>query len=83
MKKSDVRFDELREFLKELGFREIPEDQPRVRFDHPSGSVLLFRPYKGKEKVSARDMLVTGIQLVDQGLVHSSDFERFQQKAPA
>jgi hypothetical protein len=83
MKKADITFDELREFLKDLGFREIPDDKPRMRFDHPSGSVLLYRPYRANERVNARDILATGIQLVEQGLVNSSDFERFQQKTPA
>jgi hypothetical protein len=83
MKRSDVTFDELRSFITELGFCEIKEDEPRMRFDHPSGSVLLYRVYKPKEKVSARDILATGRQLVDQGLIDSSAFDQFQQKTPA
>lgn len=83
MKKSDITFDELREFLTELGFREIPEDKPRVRFDHPSGPVLLFRLYKGKEKVNARDVWAMRLQLDQQGVIDAPDFDRRLHKTPA
>jgi hypothetical protein len=82
MKHTDVTFDELRGFLLELGFRETPE-KTRLRFEHPSGSILLFRLYNAKEKVSARDLLLVGEQLVDQGLIEPSVFDRFLQKTPA
>jgi hypothetical protein len=66
MKNSDVTFAELREFLLDLGFRETTE-KTRLRFEHPCGSILLFRLYKGREKVSLPDMLVLRVQLEDRG----------------
>lgn len=83
MKKSDISFDEFREFLKVLGFREISEDKPRLRFDHPAGPVLLFRLYKATEKVNARDIVVVRRQLEDQGVIAATDFDRLLQKTPA
>jgi hypothetical protein len=83
VKKSDVTCDELRDFLLGLGFREIP-DKAGLRFEHPSGSILLYRLYKPTEKINARDIHATGGQLIDHGLVDPSEFARFeQQKTPA
>lgn len=82
MKLSDITFHELSEFLFELGFHEVP-DEVGHRFQHPAGTVLLFRPYKGKEKVAARDIQVLRPQLVYDGLIEPTNFDRFLQKATA
>ena len=82
MKLTDVTFDELRDVLAEIGFRETQE-KTRKRFEHPLGPVLLYRLYKDKEKISARDMLVTRGQLDDQGLIDAAEFDRRTQKTPA
>jgi hypothetical protein len=83
MRKQGIVFDELREFLLELGFCETAE-KTRLRFTHPAvGTVLLFRPHAPKELVSDRDMLVVRRQLVDNGLIESSAFDQFLQKASA
>ena len=83
MKRSDVTFHEFREFLLELGFREIPQEKPRFKLEHPSGSILLFRLYKDREKVTARDVLIVRRQLEEQGVIESSAFDRLLQKTPA
>jgi hypothetical protein len=83
MRKQGIIFDELRELLLELGFCEQSE-KTRLRFTHPTaGTVLRFRSHAPKEIVSARDMLVVRRQLVDNGLIESSAFDQFLQKAPA
>lgn len=83
MQDADITFDELREFLLELGFNETLETT-RLRFAHPAvGTILPFRLYDRKENVSARDMIVVRRQLVDNGLIESSAFDRFLQRASA
>jgi len=83
MRTTDIPFDELRELLLALGFAETPE-KTRLRFANPTdGTILLFRKYDAKENVSARDMLVVRRQLVDNGLIEESAFDRFLQKATA
>jgi hypothetical protein len=82
VKTTDVTFDEFRQFLLELGFRETPE-KTRLRFEHPSGPILLFRLYKNREKVLARDMWATRHQLDQQGVIEATDFDRLLQKTPA
>ncbi len=83
MEKTDITFDELRDLLLELGFSGTLE-KTRWRFEHSAiGTVLLFRRYGKKERVSARDMLVVRRQLVDNGFLNESAFDRFLQKASA
>jgi hypothetical protein len=83
MKTSDVSFDELRELLLELGFREIPQTKPRFKFEHPVGGTFLFPRYKPGEKVSLGDMLVVRGQLDYNGLIDASAFDRSLHKTPA
>lgn len=83
MKKSGITFAELRELLLDLGFGEVKE-KTRIRFTFPTlGTVLLFRPHRAKENVLARDMIVVRRQLVDNGLIKESEFDRFLHKASA
>ena len=83
MRRNGITFDELREFLLALGCSTVEEKQ-RTTVAHPIvGTFLFLRPYRSKETVSARDMLVVRRQLVDNGLIESSAFEQFLQKASA
>jgi hypothetical protein len=83
MTKSDITFEELREFLLELGCSEAKDSQ-RIAFAHPAlGTFLLLRHYGRKEHVNARDLVVVRRQLVDNGLIEESAFDRFLQKASA
>ena len=83
MKKSGITFAELRDLLLELGYSETPE-KTRLRFVHPRYQTdLLFRPYRPKEMVHPRDILLVRRQLVDNGLIEESDLDRFLQKASA
>ncbi|MCI0381100.1 MAG: hypothetical protein L0215_26245 [Gemmataceae bacterium] len=83
MKKSDVTYEELRELLLDLGCSEA-RDSKRLAFTHPAlGTFLLFRLYGPEENVNARDMVVVRRQLIDNGLIEESAFDRFMQKASA
>jgi hypothetical protein len=80
MKKNGITFVELRELLLELGFRE----KSPTRFEHPATkTILLFRGHGPKGMVNDREMLVVRRQLVDNGLIAASAFDRFLQKVSA
>jgi hypothetical protein len=84
MRRSGIAFGELRDLLLELGFSESPQEQDRLRFEHPvTGTVLLFRAYGSGETVSQRDMVVVRRQLVDNGLIDEPAFDRFLERASA
>ncbi|HYV36389.1 MAG TPA: hypothetical protein VE988_11830 [Gemmataceae bacterium] len=83
-KKNGITFGELRDLLLDVGFSELPQEQDRLRFEHPvSGTILLFRPHDPHEAVSHRDMVVVRRQLVDNGLMEGAGFDRFLEKASA
>jgi hypothetical protein len=84
MRKNGITFSELRELLLELGFCELPQAPNRIRFEHPmTGTVLLFRAHESKDRMTEREMLVVRRQLVDNGLIEGSAFDRFLQRASA
>ncbi len=84
MSKHGITFDELRELLVDLGFCQSSQEPNRTRFEHPTtGTVLLFRAHESKEIVNDRDMVVVRRQLVDNGLIEASAFDRFMQRASA
>lgn len=83
MSRNGITFNELRELLLALECSMV-EESKRTSVAHPAaGMFLLLRPYSPKEIVSARDMLVVRRQLVDNGLIESSAFDQFLQKASA
>lgn len=80
MKKTNITFAELRSLLKDLGFRATDS----TTFEHPkTKTVLLFREQASKDLVSERDMVVVRRQLVDNGLIDVSAFERFLHQISA
>jgi hypothetical protein len=83
MKKRGITFSELRQLLLDVGFRETPE-KTRMRFVHPGlDHVMLFRLYRPKEIVQARDLVLVRWQLIHNGLIDEADLDRFLQKASA
>jgi hypothetical protein len=83
MMNHDLTFAELREFLVALGCSESVTPS-RITFAYPRiGTFLLFRPYGPEECVSDRDMIVVRRQLVDNGLIDATAFDRFLQKVSA
>ena len=84
MRKNGITFGDLRLLLLELGFREAAMDGNHFRFEHPvTGTVLLFRIYRANEFISERDILVVRRQLVDNGFIELSTFDRFLEKETA
>ena len=80
MKKNGITFDRLRKLLLELGFRETTS----TRFENPvTKTILLFRAHGSTDVVNDREMLVVRRQLVDNGLIKPSAFDRFLQKMSA
>lgn len=84
MTRNGMTFEELRLLLLDLGFQEAVTETTHFRFEHAAtGTVLLFRSYRANEFVGDRDILVVRRQLVDNGLIEPSVFDRFMQKATA
>ena len=84
MTSSGIAFGELRDLFVELGFSECPQEPGRLRFEHPTtGTVLLFRTHGSSELVGQREMAVVRRQLVDNGLIEATAFDRFLVKASA
>jgi hypothetical protein len=84
MTKNGITFEELHQLLLELGFREAAIETNHFRFEHTAtGTVLLFRSYRANEFVNDRDLLVVRRQLVDNGFIEPSAFDRFMRKATA
>ncbi len=82
-KLSTVSFGKLRRFLLDLGFIEVPDERGH-RFEHrASGTILLFRPYKLREKVHMPDLIAMKSQLDWRGLVPADVFETSLHKTPA
>ena len=75
MKSSEVSFAELRALLLDLGFQETVE-KTRLVFEHPVGGTLLFRRYKGTDRISLGDMLVVRGQLEDNGVIEAGALAR-------
>jgi hypothetical protein len=84
VRRNGITFGELRDLLLEVRFSECPQEQGRLRFEHPvSETILLFRPYRPTETVNQRDMAVVRRQLVDNGLIEGPAFDRFLERASA
>jgi hypothetical protein len=83
MNNDGVTFEDLGELLRRLGCVETKE-KTRTTFAHPAlGTFLFFRAYEPKDIVADRDMIVVRRQVVDNGLLNSTAFDRFLHKATA
>ena len=83
VKLSQISFAQLRRFLLDLGFSEVPHKRGH-RFEHgPSNTILLFRPYRLREKVHMPDMVRIKSELDWRGLVTGDAFDDSLQKTPA
>ena len=79
-KKKTILFDELRQILKSLGFREGRTDNAMV-FDGDKVHLLLFRLYADNEPVDARDIVSTRRFLDAWGMLDAADFDVRLQSA--
>ena len=79
-KNKTVLFDELRQILKSLGYREKRTENAIV-FDRDQVRLLLFRLYGDNEPVDARDIASTRRFLDAWGLLDAVDFDVRLQSA--
>lgn len=83
IKRSDIRFGQLRAFLEGLGFS-ATRDKQGWRFVHgPSDTILIFRPYRRTERVFMPDLFAIRWQLDGHGILLENSFDESLTKAPA
>lgn len=82
VKKSNIRFAQLRAFFDRLGFSATREKRG-WRIEHPAtGTVFIFRPYRSNELVYAPDLFLIRSQLDARGMVPQASFEDSLTKTP-
>jgi hypothetical protein len=82
-KRSAVSFAELRQLLLDLGFSESRSGK-FWRFEHArSETILLFRPYRSRERVTLLDLHITRQDLDWHGLLEEQEFDDLLKKASA
>jgi hypothetical protein len=83
IKLSQISFAQLRRFLIDLGFSEVP-DKRGHRLEHSSSNtILLFRPYRPRDKVHMPDLVRIKSQLDWRGLVSADAFDDSLQTTSA
>ena len=81
--RSTVTFDELRQLLLDLGFTQSKRGKFWL-FEHgPSETVLAYRPYRPRERVTVKDLQVTRRDLDWRGLMPPGEFDDVLKKATA
>ena len=81
--KSTVTFAELRQLLLDLGFM-LSKEGKFWYFEHPpSGTILGYRPYRAREKVTLLDLDMTRKHLDWRGVLTPEAFDDRLKKAPA
>ena len=81
--RSNVTFGQLRQLLIELGFTESKRGK-FWQFEHSSsGTVLTYRPYQPRERVTAKDLQVTRQDLQWRDLMAPDAFDDLLQRATA
>lgn len=81
--RSTVTFAELRQLLVALGFIESKRGKFWF-FEHPpSGTILPYRPYRPRERVTLRDVNSTRFQLDWRGVLSPEAFDDLLKKATA
>ena len=83
IKLSQISFAQLRRFLLDLGFTEVPAKRGRRLEHRPSNTLLVFRPYRLREKIHMPDLVRIKSDLDWWGLVPADSFDDTLQKAPA
>ncbi|HVA48674.1 MAG TPA: hypothetical protein VNH11_20080 [Pirellulales bacterium] len=83
VKKSNIRFAQLRAFFEGMGFSATRE-RKGWRIEHsPTGTVFIFRPYRATDLVYAPDLLLIRSQLDARGMVPQESFDESLTKTPA
>jgi hypothetical protein len=83
MKRSTIRFEQLRSILEELGFTARREKRG-WRFEHPtSPAEFLFRAYRPQERVYAIELDMVRRHLDWRGLMTPDAFDASLTRTPA
>jgi len=83
MRKTSIRYRELRSFLERLGFQ-VQKEKKGWRFEHStSGIIFLFRPYRPNDFVYEFDAFEVRSALDWNGLVAAEVFNDSLTKTPA
>jgi hypothetical protein len=81
--RSTLSFAELQQFLVDLGFTESKRGKFWF-FEHaPSGTVLGYRPYRARERVTLMDLHMTRRHLDLRGVLEEQAFDDLLKKATA
>jgi hypothetical protein len=81
--RSTVTFEELRRLLLDLGFTPSRRGSSWF-FEHgPSGTILAYRPYRPRERVTLKDLQVTRQDLDWRDLLTPEAFDDRLKKATA
>jgi predicted RNA binding protein YcfA (HicA-like mRNA interferase family) len=70
-----VSFAALEQVLESLGFVSTRVPGSHVRYDHPSGAVLVLRDHDGAEPVGPGNLAVVRRTLVENGLIDRARLE--------
>jgi len=83
LKKSSIRFAQLRHFLAAMGFVTV-RDKAGWRCEHPGSQTLfLFRPYRSLDFLYETDLFLVRSQLDGRGLMPAEAFDDSLEKTPA
>jgi hypothetical protein len=84
MTKHRITFAELRQFLRDMQFKEDLFKGEFYRFKHdPSDTEFVFRHYKPMDLVNPGDLMAVRRFLDERGLMDADAFDRLLTKAPA
>ena len=82
-KRSAITFAELRQFLLGLGFT-FSKRGKFWCFEHASSeTILLYRPYRARERVTLLDLHRTRLDLDGRGVLEEQAFDELLKKATA
>ena len=83
VKKSNVRFAQLRAFFEGMGCY-AKREKKGWRIEHaPTGTVFIFRPYRANDLVYAPDLFLIRSQLDARGMVAHKSFDESLTQALA
>jgi hypothetical protein len=83
VKKSNVRFSQLRAFFERMGYSATREKKG-WRVEHsPTGTVFIFRPYRTTDLVYAPDLFLIRSQLDARGMLPHESFDESLTKTRA
>ncbi|MGH7134221.1 MAG: hypothetical protein ACREHD_00690 [Pirellulales bacterium] len=83
IKKSDVRFGQLRAFLEAMGFTATREKKGWRLAHEQSGTTFYLRPYRDRDRVYFVHLFLVRCELGARGMLDEEAFEKSLTKMPA